>query len=93
MHDRLVIFDYLHELNDRTMLSSQLTCVLYAHMVFTLVVCYRSANRFGLQERFNLAHISDAPKDKPDPQVVVDRERQKALKKRCRKLRQRMAHR
>ena len=43
------------------------------------------------QEAFNLAHISDAPYDKPDPQVASDKERQKALKKRCKKLRQRMA--
>ena len=42
---------------------------------------------------FNLKHLSDAPKDKPEAQAVCDRERQKALKKRCKKLRQRMAQR
>ncbi|CAH1796803.1 unnamed protein product [Owenia fusiformis] len=41
-------------------------------------------------ERFNLKNIIDAPQDKPDPQVVLEKERQKALKKRCKKLRQRM---
>ena len=51
------------------------------------------ASHVTSQEQFNLKHISDAPKDKPDPQVLVDRERQKALKKRCRKLRQRMSQR
>ena len=45
------------------------------------------------QERFNLEHIADAPHDRPDPRVVVDKERQKALRKRCKKLRQRMAQR
>ncbi|KAK2177855.1 hypothetical protein NP493_575g00010 [Ridgeia piscesae] len=44
-------------------------------------------------EMFNLEHISDAPDNKPDLQVILDRERQKALKKRCKKLRQRMVFR
>lgn len=46
-----------------------------------------------LQEDFNLKHISDAPADKPDPKVASDKERQKSLKKRCKKLRQRMSQR
>lgn len=42
-------------------------------------------------EMYNLRHIIDAPADKIDPQIAIDKERQKALKKRCKKLRQRMA--
>ncbi|XP_064618910.1 S phase cyclin A-associated protein in the endoplasmic reticulum-like isoform X2 [Lineus longissimus] len=41
-------------------------------------------------ETFNLRHITDAPSDRPDPRAALDKERQKALKKRCKKLRQRM---
>ncbi|XP_076350517.1 SCAPER domain-containing protein short spindle 3 isoform X1 [Tachypleus tridentatus] len=44
-------------------------------------------------ESYNLKHIIDAPADKMDPQLALDKERQKALKKRCKKLRQRMTFR
>ncbi|KAG8228336.1 hypothetical protein J437_LFUL009381, partial [Ladona fulva] len=39
----------------------------------------------------SMEHIVDAPADKVDPKIAQDRERQKALKKRCKKIRQRMA--
>ncbi|XP_071451801.1 S phase cyclin A-associated protein in the endoplasmic reticulum [Hetaerina americana] len=39
----------------------------------------------------SMEHIVDAPADKIDPKIAQDRERQKALKKRCKKIRQRMA--
>ncbi|XP_076067505.1 SCAPER domain-containing protein short spindle 3 isoform X2 [Oratosquilla oratoria] len=39
---------------------------------------------------YNLRHIVDAPANIDDPQVTRDKERQKALKKRCRKIRSRM---
>ncbi|XP_074649946.1 S phase cyclin A-associated protein in the endoplasmic reticulum-like isoform X2 [Tubulanus polymorphus] len=44
-------------------------------------------------ESFNLKNITNAPLDRPDPKAVSDRERQKAQKKRCKKLRQRMTQR
>lgn len=40
---------------------------------------------------YNIQHIVDAPADKIDPKIALDKERQKALKKRCKKLRLRMA--
>jgi hypothetical protein len=40
---------------------------------------------------YNLRHIVDAPADKIDPKIALDKERQKALKKRCKKIRLRMA--
>ncbi|XP_046404620.1 S phase cyclin A-associated protein in the endoplasmic reticulum isoform X2 [Ischnura elegans] len=39
----------------------------------------------------SMEHIVDAPADKIDPKIAQDRERQKALKKRCKKIRQRMS--
>lgn len=44
-------------------------------------------------ELYNLKHIVDAPADQLDPKIALDKERQKALKKRCKKLRQRMTNR
>lgn len=41
-------------------------------------------------ETFNLKHIVDAPDACTHPVIASERERQKALKKRCKKLRQRM---
>ncbi|KAF8764052.1 S phase cyclin A-associated protein in the like protein [Argiope bruennichi] len=41
-------------------------------------------------ELYNLKHIVDASTDQLDPNIALDKERQKALKKRCKKLRQRM---
>ncbi|XP_063241085.1 S phase cyclin A-associated protein in the endoplasmic reticulum isoform X2 [Bacillus rossius redtenbacheri] len=40
---------------------------------------------------YNIKFIVDAPADKIDPKIALDKERQKALKKRCKKLRLRMA--
>lgn len=40
---------------------------------------------------YNIRHIVDAPADKIDPKIALDKERQKALKKRCKKIRLRMA--
>ncbi|XP_049963101.1 S phase cyclin A-associated protein in the endoplasmic reticulum isoform X1 [Schistocerca serialis cubense] len=42
---------------------------------------------------FSITHIVDAPADKIDPRIALDKERQKALKKRCKKIRLRMASR
>lgn len=42
-------------------------------------------------ESYNLKHIVDAPADRLDPEIMVDKERQKAQKKRCKKLRQKMS--
>lgn len=42
------------------------------------------------KETFNLKHIVDAPDSSTHPKIVTEKERQKALKKRCKKLRQRM---
>ncbi|XP_068081995.1 S phase cyclin A-associated protein in the endoplasmic reticulum [Anabrus simplex] len=42
---------------------------------------------------YNIRHIVDAPADKIDPKIALDKERQKALKKRCKKIRLRMASR
>ncbi|XP_064475100.1 S phase cyclin A-associated protein in the endoplasmic reticulum-like isoform X2 [Ornithodoros turicata] len=42
-------------------------------------------------ESYNLKHIVDAPADKLDPDIMIDKERQKAQKKRCKKLRQKMS--
>ncbi|KFM76797.1 S phase cyclin A-associated protein in the endoplasmic reticulum, partial [Stegodyphus mimosarum] len=42
-------------------------------------------------ELYNLKHIVDASTDQLDPNIALDKERQKALKKRCKKLRQRMS--
>ncbi|GBN35554.1 S phase cyclin A-associated protein in the endoplasmic reticulum [Araneus ventricosus] len=44
-------------------------------------------------ELYNLKHIVDASTDQLDPNIALDKERQKALKKRCKKLRQRMCNR
>ncbi|GFR30413.1 s phase cyclin A-associated protein in the endoplasmic reticulum [Trichonephila clavata] len=44
-------------------------------------------------ELYNLKHIVDASTDQLDPNITLDKERQKALKKRCKKLRQRMYNR
>ncbi|CAL4114157.1 unnamed protein product, partial [Meganyctiphanes norvegica] len=44
-------------------------------------------------QTYNLKHIVDAPANIDDPQVTRDKERQKALKKRCRKIRTRMTQR
>ncbi|KAK7075868.1 hypothetical protein SK128_028009, partial [Halocaridina rubra] len=44
-------------------------------------------------ETYNLKHIIDAPANIDDPQVTRDKERQKALKRRCKKLRTRMTQR
>ncbi|XP_042206932.1 S phase cyclin A-associated protein in the endoplasmic reticulum-like isoform X3 [Homarus americanus] len=41
-------------------------------------------------ETYNLKHIIDAPANIDDPQVTRDKERHKALRKRCRKIRTRM---
>ncbi|GLG98733.1 Uncharacterized protein GBIM_05330 [Gryllus bimaculatus] len=40
---------------------------------------------------YNIKHIVDAPADQIDPKIALDKERQKALKKRCKKIRLRMA--
>lgn len=42
------------------------------------------------QETFNLRHILDASPDHPDPRLTQERERQTSMRKRCKKLRQRM---
>jgi DNA-binding NarL/FixJ family response regulator len=42
-------------------------------------------------EVFSLRHITDAPASNTDRKLAMDRERQKALKKRCKKIRLRMA--
>jgi hypothetical protein len=42
-------------------------------------------------EGFSLKHITDAPASDTDNILAMDRERQKALKKRCKKIRLRMA--
>lgn len=44
-------------------------------------------------ELYNLKHIVDASTDQLDPNIALDKERQKALKRRCKKLRQRMCNR
>nr|XP_042894978.1 S phase cyclin A-associated protein in the endoplasmic reticulum isoform X2 [Parasteatoda tepidariorum]XP_042894979.1 S phase cyclin A-associated protein in the endoplasmic reticulum isoform X3 [Parasteatoda tepidariorum] len=44
-------------------------------------------------ELYNLKHIVDASTDQLDPNIALDKERQKALKKRCKKLRQKMNNR
>ncbi|GFS97997.1 s phase cyclin A-associated protein in the endoplasmic reticulum [Nephila pilipes] len=44
-------------------------------------------------ELYNLKHIVDASTDQLDPNIALDKERQKALKKRCKKLKQRMCNR
>ncbi|KAG8186344.1 hypothetical protein JTE90_005872 [Oedothorax gibbosus] len=44
-------------------------------------------------ELYNLKHIVNASTDQLDPNIALDKERQKALKKRCKKLRQRMSNR
>ncbi|KAK3743773.1 hypothetical protein RRG08_043505 [Elysia crispata] len=41
-------------------------------------------------ENFNLKHIVDAPANSNHPKIVTEKERQKSLKKRCKKLRNRM---
>ncbi|XP_076464959.1 S phase cyclin A-associated protein in the endoplasmic reticulum-like isoform X2 [Babylonia areolata] len=41
-------------------------------------------------EAFNLKHIVDAPENSNHPKIVTEKERQKSLKKRCKKLRLRM---
>lgn len=41
-------------------------------------------------ESFNLKHIVDAPANSNHPKIVTEKERQKSLKKRCKKLRNRM---
>ncbi|XP_052278081.1 S phase cyclin A-associated protein in the endoplasmic reticulum-like isoform X2 [Dreissena polymorpha] len=41
-------------------------------------------------ETFNLAHIVNAPENNTHPKIVSEKERIKALKKRCKKLKQRM---
>ncbi|XP_060063771.1 S phase cyclin A-associated protein in the endoplasmic reticulum-like [Ylistrum balloti] len=41
-------------------------------------------------ETFNLKHIVDAPTNSTHPKIVSEKERLKSLKKRCKKLRQRM---
>ncbi|XP_050730260.1 S phase cyclin A-associated protein in the endoplasmic reticulum-like isoform X1 [Eriocheir sinensis] len=41
-------------------------------------------------ETYNLKHIVDAPANIDDPQITRDKERHKALKRRCRKIRTRM---
>lgn len=46
-----------------------------------------------LQEAFNLKNIGDAPAEKSEHEIHTDKERQKALKKRCKKLRTRMTQR
>ncbi|XP_054932953.1 S phase cyclin A-associated protein in the endoplasmic reticulum isoform X4 [Dermacentor andersoni] len=44
-------------------------------------------------ESYNLKHIVDAPADQLDPSIALDRERQKAHRKRCKKLRHKMTSR
>ncbi|KAL5005177.1 hypothetical protein ScPMuIL_018633 [Solemya velum] len=44
----------------------------------------------GEIETFNLKHIVDAPDNNTHPKIVSEKERQKAMRKRCKKLRQRM---
>ncbi|KAH9369975.1 hypothetical protein HPB48_001852 [Haemaphysalis longicornis] len=44
-------------------------------------------------ESYNLKHIVDASADHLDPSIALDRERQKAHRKRCKKLRHKMASR
>lgn len=44
-------------------------------------------------ENVNLQHMSDVPADRPDPQLESEKERQKVLKRRLKKLRQRMSNR
>ena len=57
-------------------------------------ICEHSSGMNPTREQLgvlNLKHIVDAPSDQIDPHIQMDKERQKALRKRCRKLRQRMA--
>ncbi|CAG0896893.1 unnamed protein product [Darwinula stevensoni] len=57
-------------------------------------ICEHSSGMNPTREQLgvlNLKHIVDAPSDQIDPHIQLDKERQKALRKRCRKLRQRMA--
>lgn len=41
-------------------------------------------------ERYNIKIILNAPADKIDPKVALDRERVKSFKKKCKKIRSRM---
>ena len=84
---------YATAVREPSLLSKTSLVVRLLFVYESTMFCTKNLRSKCWQEKFNLQHISDAPSDRPDPRAAREKERQKAFKKRCKKLKLRMVQR